>query len=93
MPYIEQSRRDVYEESINNIVNEMFRKSVTDENAVSGELNYIIFSIMKRYVKAKGKRYFRMQNLLGALDCCSKEFYRKVVAPYEDEAIEKNGDV
>jgi hypothetical protein len=30
---------------------------------------------------------------MGVMDCASKEFYRTVVAPYEEAAIVRNGDI
>lgn len=30
---------------------------------------------------------------VGVIECAVLEFYRRVVAPYEDEAIKRNGDV
>ena len=65
----------------------------TTAREVYGHLNYIISSILKRYVDAKGKRYFRLQNLIGVLECAKMEMNRRIVGIYEDEAIEKNGDI
>ena len=30
---------------------------------------------------------------MGVLDCVKQEFYRRKLAPYEDVAIQKNGDI
>ena len=30
---------------------------------------------------------------MGVFDCAAREFYRRVVAPYEDKKIMENGDV
>lgn len=59
----------------------------------SGELNYVITRIIKGYLDAKGHRYEHMNAILGVLDAASKEFYRRVVSPYEDKKIAENGDV
>lgn len=58
----------------------------------AGDLNFIIFSIMKRAV-GKTLCYKRLNELLGVFTCATKEFYRRIVAPYEDEKIKSNGDI
>lgn len=90
MPYIAGKERADYEVEIKSIVDKLLSQ---DENNVVGHLNYIIFSILKRYVVARGIRYFRVNNLMGMLECCKNEFYRRIIAPYEDGVIGKNGDV
>ena len=34
----------------------------------------------------------KCNEVMGNYDCCAKEFYRRVVGPYEDTAIVRNGD-
>lgn len=60
---------------------------------LEGCLNYVIYSIIKQYVKLKGERYFRYEKFIGTLNSCAMEIYRRLIAPYEDGAIDKNGDV
>jgi hypothetical protein len=57
-----------------------------------GELNYIITSIINNYYKQYGG-YAAINDVLGALEGAKLEFYRRVVAPYEDQKIQENGDV
>jgi hypothetical protein len=59
----------------------------------AGELNYLFSMIAKQYLENTGKSYQTCNDVLGALDGASKEFYRRVVAPYEDEKLKENGDV
>lgn len=58
-----------------------------------GELNYSITVLLIYYMNCKGKSYQTINDILGALDGASKEFYRRVAAPYEDTKIAENGDV
>lgn len=58
-----------------------------------GELNYIISNVIKEYIKAKGKRYQAINDVVGALECAKLELYRRIASPYEDEAIQRNGDI
>ena len=67
---------------------------VHDDDAAKGELNYVIYSIIKRYLEKHGMRYARAQDFIGGvLTCCQLELYRRLLGPYEDSAIIKNSDV
>jgi hypothetical protein len=61
--------------------------------AVAGELNYTLTKAALRYVEQHGKSYQTFNDIIGALEGAKAEFYRRVVAPYEDEKIKQNGDV
>ena len=56
----------------------------------SGELNYIITQLL---LDTKPQCYEDYNALVGVLECCKLEFYRRAVAKYEDEKIKENGDV
>ncbi len=58
-----------------------------------GELNYVISMLLKRSVSRWGKTYKTLNTLMGVMECCKAEFYRRVVASYEDAKITENGDV
>ena len=58
-----------------------------------GELNYCITLLCLKYVERKGKNYTHLNDVLGVLPAVQAEFYRRVVAPYEDEKRAENGDV
>jgi hypothetical protein len=91
MPYIPIDDRVQYEQSINVIVSLLSK--LPNETDVEGHFNYIVSSIIKRYLDGTGIRYYKCNKFCGALDCISKELYRRVVAKYEDDAITKNGDI
>jgi hypothetical protein len=91
MPYIPSEDRGQYEQAIGDVVAKL---SALDDDAAKGHLNYIIYSVIKRYLDEKGMRYSRAQDFIGGvLTCCQLECYRRLLGPYEDEAIAKNGDV
>ena len=80
MPYIPQNERTPYQNALKEIVDNLC--NLEDENQVSGHLNYIIYSIISRFISEKGIRYFRAQNLIGGtLTCCQQELYRRLIAP------------
>lgn len=58
----------------------------------AGELNYSLTQICLNYL-GDSPRYQRYNEIVGALECCKLEFYRRAVAPYEDKKIKENGDV
>jgi uncharacterized protein DUF6899 len=58
-----------------------------------GELNYTITRLLLTYLKDKGKSYASFNEIMGVLSCVGQEFYRRWVAPYEDQKILENGDV
>lgn len=59
----------------------------------AGELNYAITKMVMFYLNEKKKNYQTMNDIIGALEGAKTEFYRRVVAPYEDQKISENGDV
>lgn len=79
MPYIPEKRRK-----------ELGRYG-KPENA--GELNYRITQVILEYMESRPLNYQRINDILGALDGASREFYDRVARPYEDKKIEENGDV
>lgn len=58
-----------------------------------GHLTYKLYVLCLDYIVVRGKRFFSVCEVMGALACCALEFYRRVIAPYEDEKIRSNGDV
>lgn len=78
MPYIKDSRRHAIDYDV-----------LPD---VAGELNYKLTQLMKSYF-ACHNNYQGINDIIGALEACKLEFYRRVVVPYEDKKIQENGDV
>jgi hypothetical protein len=87
LPYIKKENRGKYEETITKLVEIL--KSQPAEN-MDGELNYVITRLLKG---AYPLRYFNLNRAMGVLECAKLEFYRRVVAPYEDIKISESGDV
>lgn len=87
MPYIKQEERKKFDWVIENLVAFLNEKP---EDAV-GNLNYVFTVVLKRL--SKDLRYKKANELMGVLECVKQEYYRRVVAPYEDKKIEDNGDV
>lgn len=88
MPYIPLEDRDQYQNSINNIVS-LIPKDIQKR---PGHMNYVI-SLLIDKVYGYNVRYSDYNEIVGLLECAKMELYRRKTAPYEDKAIEKNGDL
>lgn len=82
MPYVKQERRN----SLDTVVDMMEWADVKAD----GDLNYILFAFCKRNIEA---RYNNYKNYCAELRQCATEIERRMLGPYEDAAILKNGDV
>lgn len=60
-----------------------------------GELNFVITAILNEYVSNNSDEpgYNEFNGIVGVLECCKLEFYRRAIAAYEDQKIKENGDV
>lgn len=86
MPYIRQERRAAIERTP--------RRIAALRPCTAGELNYLITRLCHDYVERNGTPGYRdLNEVVGALECAKQELYRRLCAPYEDECIERNGDV
>jgi hypothetical protein len=62
--------------------------------ATPGQLTYAITRLAVRFAREQGKiRFATLCLVIGAIVCAAFEFYRRVVAPYEDAKMAQNGDV
>lgn len=62
-------------------------------NLTEGELNYLITRLLNDQINRKGLKYATINSLIGTLECAKLELYRRIAGPYEDKAVERNGDV
>ena len=59
-----------------------------------GELNYVITSLILLWLKQRIRVSYQWINaVMGVLECTKLELYRRMVALYEDDKKEDNGDV
>ena len=79
MPYITQAARE-----------ELFQDRSPN---TAGELNFVLTDIIWEYWNVNGKNYQAFNDIIGALEACKLELYRRQVVPYENKKIEENGDV
>jgi len=87
MPYIKPEERPRYDQLIQQVV-EQFR--TLSPGSLDGHLNYFITKLL---VNLYEPSYFNFNRVQGLLGCIQQEFYRRRVAPYEDDKMEQHGDV
>ncbi len=80
MPYIKQEDRAALESPLYH----------TDLTA--GELTYVLYRLAKGYA-CFHPSYFGLATVIGCFICAVLEFYRRVVAPYENIKATENGDI
>lgn len=79
MPYIDARTRDYLNTSM--------------DMSGPGELNYMLTKICKLYLDKFGESYRTYNDIIGALEGCKLELYRRKTVPYEERKIKQNGDV
>jgi len=88
MPYIKQERRPEIDKLLEPLIKHL--ESIPIE-AQDGTVDYVITKIIKRIYQPKN--FFTLNRALGVLIAVIQEFYRRVVAPYENKKMIENGDV
>jgi len=82
MPYIKKERRI----EVDKIVDLMKQSKIQ----IDGDLNYLLYKFIKDTVNPSYKNY---KNVIGELECCKLELYRRLISDYETLKIKENGDV
>jgi hypothetical protein len=85
MPYIDAVHRKKYTALLNIL------KYLEIES--KGELEYLIFSLMKQFMFTRESKYSNLHDCVYATQHCSDEFRRRYLDRREDEALHINGDV
>jgi len=84
MPYIpikDRKRFDFYIDALNSHI------------ISPGEFNYCVSRLAWDMVKRLGSNYAAHSAVIGALECAKLELVRRLLSPYENDCIEKNGDI
>lgn len=80
MPYIEKSRRKRLDSNDRRVP------------TTAGELNYVLTCKVLKFL-GDDPDYAAFNEVVGVLESVKLEFFRRAVAPYEDEKAFRNGDV
>lgn len=90
MPYVAEANRAHLDTEIEALLAQLKR---VPDNKVDGDLNYTISRLVAGTLGKAGWRYHLQARAIAVFEAAKLEFYRRVVGPYEDQAIAKNGDI
>ena len=94
MPYIKQVFREKFDPKIESLGERIKETAESFEIHVDGSLNYTITKLIGEvYGPVEKLKYHEFNEIIGMLECCKLEFYRKQCAPYEDIKLKENGSV
>lgn len=88
MPYIQYDQRPAYDPSIAYLCT---RLRTLPTNDMVGHLTYVIFALLVRMLP-KNAKFFDRAVLEEAASRAVQEYVRRHMDPYEDDAIQRNGD-
>ncbi|MFW6247077.1 MAG: DUF6899 family protein [bacterium] len=83
MPYINPVKRKSYDQYLDPIPFILTK----------GDLEYVIFKVLKKYMSDKDYRYCDLHDCVYACQHAADEFRRRYLDKREDEAREQNGDI
>jgi hypothetical protein len=86
MPYVTKSDREKYNDilrAINNL------KEIENK----GSLEFLVFSLMVKYMKTREFRYSTLHDVVYAVQHSADEYRRRFLDKREDEARLTNGDI
>lgn len=92
MPYITKNYRQELEPLIDALAQKM--KEIHRDNPAQtrdGLMNFTVTEIIAQVFP--NARYTDMNEIIGFLECCKLEYYRKTASPYEDKKELENGPV
>ena len=90
MPYIIPADRKQFDPAIDELVDTITNHGFSQVKP--GDLNYVFSKILWGLFK-KNPSYTHGNEFMGVLECVKQEFYRRQLAPYEDEKIKEHGDL
>ena len=90
MPYILTSRREELDPFIRALATRIQCMAVPPESR-EGDLNYAISKLLQLMYPTP--KYSEYNAAYGMLMCCATEYYRTVIAPYEDQKKFENNPV
>jgi hypothetical protein len=87
MPYIDQDSRKKYDLHIDQI-----NKKFEQLGFNPGDIVYVMFRMVK-FWWYKEPKFVTINSIRGVLNSTSVEFDRIVANPYEDQAMDRNGNI
>jgi hypothetical protein len=89
MPYINPNRRSLFDPEIEELITQM-----RDADSVKGDVNYAVTRLVLGVLRPRGGwSYSTLSEAIGVLRDSEVEIRRRLLDPYENDVIRKNGDV
>ena len=98
MPYIKQERRKALDTEIDQLFLKVKYTDWSNEekntfDKLKGEYNYIFYTLILKAIQEYGVNYSNLQDMIGTLECCKQELYRKEIIDYENIKEKENGPI
>ena len=92
MPYVTQNIRDELYQEIDALAQKIAKiHAENPKQSRDGLLNFSLTEILNQVFP--DARYTDYNEIIGFLECCKLEYYRKKAGPYEDVKEQENGPV
>jgi hypothetical protein len=85
LPYITKDRREIVDPEITVLVEKLRQLGL-------GDVVYVLYRLLKE-LYGNTRNFYTKAQALAALESTRAEYYRRVLAPYEDEKITQSGDI
>ena len=66
---------------------------LSQADMMPGDLNFVVSTLMDRYLMLHGVTYENINALIGVLEWAKLELYRRIATPYIERKMHENGDV
>ena len=98
MPYIKSNMRAIVDYEIEQLIEAAHKANDNQEGLdhnppIEGIANYVVTRIISGIFNDGGWRYHSLAHAVGCLESVKAELQRRVIAEYEQKAIEKIGDI
>ncbi len=92
MPYIKEEHRQTIDPIIAELKRSFVNITLDDENVkLECVVNYAILKLLSEMYS--GKTYDEINDVIGMLECCKLEYYRKVAAIVNDQSEYDFGEI
>jgi hypothetical protein len=86
MPYIKKEDREKYLSVLKAV-------EYLPEITTKGDLEFLVFTLMQKYMKTREKRYSTLHEVVYSVQHCADEHRRRYLDKREDLARQQNGDI
>lgn len=92
MPYVTEKWKYKYQQCLERLSYRLVEDTFGGREN-NGVVVYVIYLLLKRIYGREASNFEVKSNALKVLESAKLEYFRRVMAPYEDKKIIENGDV